>query len=106
MAPNAAPIIVSRDWVTATVDHPDNPAAFWAQRGQAGQDWETFSAYAYAADLLIPIVDLGQERAWAPSTSRSPLGQIGWWLRWFAKGVGWTVTALFAAAITGMLRRD
>lgn len=106
MAPNAAPILISRDWIAATQSHPENPGAFWSQPGQAGQDFETFSAFAYAADLLIPIVDLGQEGAWAPSTSRSPLGRIGWWLRWFAKAVGWVVTALVAGALTGVIRRD
>ena len=106
MAPNAAPILVSRDWIAATQSHPDNPAAFWSQPGQAGQDFETFNAFSYAADLLIPIVDLGQESAWAPSTSRSPLGRVGWWLRWFAKAVGWVVTALVAAALTGVIRRE
>lgn len=106
MAPNAAPILVSKDWIAATVSHPDNPAAFWAAPGQAGQDYETFHAGAYAADLLIPIVNLGQEDAWAPSTSRSPWGKLGWWIRWFAKVIGWVITALGAAAITGVIRRD
>jgi len=106
MAPNAAPILVSSGWISATKTHPENPAEFWSTAGQAGQDWETFSGFAYAADLVIPIVNLGQESAWAPSTSRSPLGRIGWWLRWFAIGLGWVVTALGAAAITGVIRKD
>ena len=106
MAPNAAPILISRDWIEATQSHPENPAQFWSQPGQAGQDYETFNAYAYAADLLVPIVNLGQEQAWAPSTSRSPLGQIGWWVRWFTKFIGWLLTALGAAAVTGVIRRD
>lgn len=106
MTPNAAPILTSGPWIAATQSHPDNPGAFWSQPGQAGQDWETFNGLAYAADLVIPIVTLGQESAWAPSTSRSPLGRVGWWLRWFAKAIGWVVTALGAAAITGVIRRD
>ena len=106
MTPNAAPILVSADWQAVVKSHPENPARFWAQPGQAGQDWETFNAFAYAADLVIPIVDLGQESAWAPSTSRSPLGQTGWWLRWFAKIIGWIITALGAGAVTGLIRRD
>ena len=105
-APNSAPILVSQDWISATETHPANPAAFWSSPGQAGQDWETFNAFAYSADLVIPLVSLGQEDGWAPSTSRSPLGQIGWWLRWFAKAIGWIVTALGAAAITGVIRKD
>ncbi|MCO6384511.1 MAG: hypothetical protein JXQ91_08835 [Vannielia sp.] len=106
MTPNAAPILTSAPWIAATESHPEGPGAFWSQPGQAGQDWETFSALAYAADLVIPLVNFGQESAWAPSTSRSPLGRAGWWLRWIAKGIGWIVTALAAAALTGVIRRD
>ena len=106
MTPNAAPVLISADWIAATVEHPDGPAAFWSQPGQAGQDWETFNAYAYSADLFIPIINLGQESAWAPSTSRSDWGRVGWWLRWFAKAVGWMITALVAAGITGMIRQE
>ncbi|EPX77716.1 hypothetical protein [Litoreibacter arenae] len=106
MAPNAAPILVSQDWVAATRSHPDNPAVFWSAPGQGGQDWETFNAFAYAADVVIPLVNFGQEGAWAPSTSRSPLGKIAWWVRWFAKSIGWIVAALGAGAITGLIRKD
>lgn len=105
-APNAAPILVSKDWVAATQSHPENPAAFWSDDNQAGQDYETFHPLAYAADLVIPIVSLGQEAAWAPSTTRSPWGWHGWWLRWISKGLGWVITALGAAAVTGVIRRE
>jgi hypothetical protein len=105
MAPDAAPILISADWVAATQSHPENPAAFWSQPGQAGQDYETFNGFAYAADLVVPLVSLGQEAAWAPSTSRSPLGRAGWWMRWFAKALGWVIAALVAAAVTGVIRR-
>lgn len=106
MTPNAAPVLVSHDWIAATESHPENPGAFWSSAGQPGQDWETFNGFAYAADLVIPIVSLGQESTWAPSTSRSELGRVGWWLRWFAKALGWVVTALGAAAVTGAVRQD
>ncbi|WP_208348774.1 hypothetical protein [Pseudaestuariivita rosea] len=106
MTPNAAPILVSRDWIAATEIAPGNPGAYWSQPGQAGQDWETFNAFAYAADLVIPLITFGQENAWAPSTSRSPWGRAGWWIRWFAKAIGWIVTALAAAALTGLIRQE
>ena len=106
MAPNAAPILVSAGWQAAVQSHPDNPAEFWSAPGQAGQDYETFNAIAYAADVFVPLVSLGQEAAWAPSTSRSPLGRVGWWLRWIAAGLGWVLTALGAAAVTGAVRQD
>ena len=106
MTPNSAPILVSQPWIAATQSHPENPAAFWSDVGRAGQDWETFNGYAYAADLVVPIVSLGQESAWAPSTSRSDLGRAGWWMRWFAIAIGWIVTALGAGAITGVIRKE
>ncbi|KNG93366.1 hypothetical protein [Pseudaestuariivita atlantica] len=108
MAPNAAPVLVSRGWQEAVATHPDNPAEHWSSPGQPGQDWETFNAYAYAADLVVPLVSFGQEAAWAPTTANpdSLWGRTGWWLRWFAKVVGWIVTALGAAAITGAVRSD
>ena len=106
MAPAAPPILVSSGWVAATVSHPDNPAEFWASPGQAGQDYETFQAFAYAADVVVPIVGLGQESTWGPSTSRSPWGWHGWWIRWVAKVLGWVFTALGAAALTGVIRRE
>ncbi|GLQ35280.1 oxidoreductase [Amylibacter marinus] len=105
MAPNSAPILISADWISATQSHSDNPALYWSRIGGAGQDYETFNAMAYAADLLIPIVNFGQEDAWAPSTSRSPWGWHAWWLRWFVKISGWVVTALGAAAVTGAIRK-
>lgn len=106
MAPNAAPILVSPGWQAAVADHPGNPAAAWSAPGAAGQDYETFQAWAYAADIVVPLVSLGQEAAWAPSTSRSPLGVVGWWLRWIATLAGWVITALGAAAVTGAVRPD
>ncbi|MFQ6547025.1 hypothetical protein AADZ90_003660 [Aestuariibius sp. 2305UL40-4] len=106
MTPNAAPILTSSAWIAATELHPEGPALVWSRPGEAGQDYESFSPFAYAADLVIPLVAFGQEDAWAPSTSRSPLGRIGWWLRWFAKGAGWILTALAAAAVTGVIRRE
>ena len=106
MAPGPAPILVSQGWIDVIAEGHANPAAVWSAPGAAGQDFETFNALAYAADLVIPLVNFGQETAWAPTTSRGRLGQIGWWLRWVAKALGWIVTALGAAALTGLIRKD
>lgn len=72
----------------------------------AGRDYETFNAVAYAVDLVVPIVSLGQEAAWAPSTTRGPWGWWLWWVRWWLIALGWIVTAIGAAAVTGVIRRD
>lgn len=106
-APNSGPILLSDDWQQFAMSNPPmNPAALWSEKGQQGQDWESFNPHAYAADLVIPIVDIGQTAAWAPSNTRGFWGYHLWWLRWVFTLAGWIVTALGAAAITGIIRRD
>ncbi|MGC3936360.1 hypothetical protein ACOTTU_00990 [Roseobacter sp. EG26] len=106
-APNSGPVLLSDDWQRfASEPAPANPALLWSEKGAQGQDWESFSPHAYAADLVIPIVDIGQTAAWAPSTTRGFWGWHLWWLRWVFTLAGWVVTALGAAAITGIIRRD
>ena len=104
MTPNSAPVLVSKAWTE--VEHLPHPAETWTTQARAGRDYETFSAFAYSLDVVVPLIDLGQESAWAPSTSRSDWGRAAWWARWVLKIAGWFVTALGAAAITVLVRQD
>ncbi len=104
-APNSDVIQISAEWQTlAELDR--NPAQAWSRFYAPGEDWETFNAFAYAADLVIPIIDLNQTDAWTPSTNRGPWGRRLWRYGFFLNIAGWLITALGAAAITGIIRRD
>lgn len=116
-APTAGPVLMSEGWQTLAKDaRIANPAQVWSDKYMvapdgtpvltAGRDYETFHAAAYAVDLVVPIISLGQEASWAPSTTRGPWGQILWWVRWWLIALGWIVTAIGAAAVTGVIRRD
>ncbi|AXT36415.1 hypothetical protein D1820_16300 [Phaeobacter sp. LSS9] len=109
-APNSAVALQSESWAIYDADnnHPPhpNPANDWSLTSSIGRDWESFSAIAYAADVVVPIIDLGQTDAWAPSTERGWWGKQLWWLRWVFTTLGWIVTALGAAALTGIIRRE
>lgn len=115
-APNSDVILVSKGWqdllakdclpLPAPKDCIQNPANVWSSDPQAGLDWDSFSAVGYAADLVVPILDLGQTSAWAPSKDRGPWGAGLWWGRWVFAALGWLVTALGAAAITGVIQRN
>lgn len=79
-APNSGPVQVSAEWqalITCDMKCPDNAALAWSQTSQPGQDWEKFNAFAYGADLVIPLIDLNQTDAWSPSPNR---GAWGWTL--------------------------
>lgn len=103
MVPNSTVILTSLDWWRAMWSAPEAPTKVWSQLGSA-KHYETFYAIAYAFDVFIPIVDLGQQSAWAATT----VSTLGFATRWFTFGleiVGWIVSALAAAALTGLIQR-
>lgn len=108
-APNSGPVQISEAWqamIACPQTCPDNPAQVWSATTQAGQDWETFNRYAYAADLVIPIIDLNQTDAWAPSPNRGVWGKWVWVASFFLNLSGWIITALGAAALTGIIQKE
>lgn len=82
-----------------------NPAAFWNGVEGAGLDWESFHPLAYGVDVAVPVIELGQTRSWSPSKDRGAWGFALWWARWVLMSLGWVVTALGAAAATGIIQR-
>lgn len=105
-APSSAVILTSPEWKIIADSPSENPADAWTARHAAGKDYETFYSFAYALDVVVPVLDLGQTDAWAPSPAR---GDWGSWLFYAQKMfivLGWVVTAIAAAAISGMIRRD
>jgi hypothetical protein len=114
-APTSAVLQSSTEWQSLAKQDNINPAEEWSIRKTlpdgsksyaAGQDWSTFSSFAYAADLVIPIINLGQTDTWGPSTERGAWGKRLWRYGFMLQIAGWIVTALGAAAITGLIRRD
>ncbi len=82
-----------------------NPAEAWNGPEGAGLDWESFHALAYGIDVVVPVVELGQTRSWSPSKDRGIWGFTLWWARWPLIFAGWLVSALAAAAATGIIQR-
>jgi hypothetical protein len=104
MVPNSDIILTSPHWAEAMAANPGLPGVAW-EGSEVGQHYQTFAAATYAADVFIPLVDLGQEAAWTATTA-TRLGGLAWVATWFLKLFGWIVTAVGAAAITGIIRRE
>ncbi len=104
MVPNSDIILTSPHWAEAMAANPGLPGVAW-EGSEVGQHYQTFAAATYAADVFIPLVDLGQEAAWTATTA-TRLGGLAWVATWFLKLFGWIVTAMGAAAITGIIRRE
>jgi hypothetical protein len=114
MAPNNDLIAASEGWQELLTRDclPDrtpgclaNPAEYWNGTTGPGVDWESFHPLAYGADVVIPVLELGQTQNWSPSKDRGPWGHTLWWSRWVLMSLGWVVTALGAAAATGIIQR-
>jgi len=121
-APNSAIVLTSPEW-KALADLPEVytqlsehskqmivedmiPAHPWTAPDAPGKDYETFYSFAYALDVVVPVLDLGQTDAWAPSPARGDWGYRLFYLQKIFIVAGWLVTAIAAAAISGMIRRD
>ena len=118
MASNSDVILTSIEWLAAVNNpnacqpaewgrgkpHTQNctmPLDIWLKTAKSAPDYETFTARLYALDLFVPLDALGQEQAWAPLRDRGWLGRIGYAARMWVQVVGWIITAVGAAVLTG-----
>ena len=80
-------------------------------------EYTTFSPLAYSLDLLLPLVDLGQEKNWGPLVPTPERHfyvelfsfSLAHWVRllnWFEVLYGWVASLLFVAIVSGMSRRS
>ena len=89
----------------------------WMLCEQLPAEYTTFSPLAYSLDILLPLVDLGQEKRWGPLTptpeknfcvellSFSPPHWVRL-LNWIQILYGWVASLLFVAIVSGMARRS
>ena len=95
----------SPDWVAAMAVSPTAPGPVWAATAPSGAHYETFYAGFYAADVFIPLINFGQEAAWT-ATTQNVAGWFAFLATFALKGFGWFITALGAAAVGGIIRRE
>lgn len=104
MVPNSDVVLTSPSWYWAMLFESTTPTLAW-DKGATAKHYETFYALAYAFDVFVPIVDLGQQSAWSGTT-------VSWWgwtarmATMFLEVIGWIITALAAASITGLVQKN
>lgn len=104
MVPNSDVVLTSFSWWWSMQFDANAPTAGWTATGTATH-YETFYALAYAFDVVVPLVDIGQKSAWSATT----VTWLGWATRILTMALevwGWIITALGAAAITGLVQRN
>jgi hypothetical protein len=58
-----------------------------------------FNAPIYTLDVLLPIINLGQQDSWQPTG-------IALWVYWALIILGWALTSALVAGLTGIVKQD
>lgn len=81
------------------------PAAGLGQTPIDLREYAEFNSPMYVLDILLPVINFRQEEYWRPSN----LTLYGAFLRgaqWFYVSVGWFLTVIGAAGLSGIIRKD
>lgn len=120
IAPSAPLIFQDENYINCQPDQPGppQPPANWYLCDELRSEYATFSPLAYSLDLMLPVVDLGQEKAWGAFI---PAANAVWWkelfthwapghvvrlITWFQILFGWVSSLLLVAIISGFSRRN
>lgn len=103
ITPASDQILTSGDWLAAMALDPVSPTRHWLSSASA-QHYEEFSPFLFALDTYLPVMDLGQEKAWAVTTVTTT-GTIGRALWVGLQAAGWIVTSLGIAAVAGLVQK-
>lgn len=88
---------------------------FWPNCSSMPSEYTTFNSVAYSLDLILPLVDLQQERDWAPAVTYTDgrgdthdliAGHITRVLMWFEILFGWTASLVLVAVLTRLVEKD
>lgn len=85
-------------------DHASTTADADDRQESCGDRRPCFNAAVYGADVVLPVIDFGQDSAWRPS-ERTAWGRRAAAARWFFIGVGWVLASVFVAAFTHLVQR-
>jgi hypothetical protein len=84
---------------------PGTGGANWVDCSALPSEYPAFNSFIYALDVILPVVDLSMERAWAPMAVTG-FGQAVRALVWLDILLGWLGSLALVAALTRLLQRS
>jgi hypothetical protein len=109
------PLIFDNPKYSSCAPTPDSSNANWYWCDKLPGEFTTFSPFAYSLDLILPIVDLQQERDWAPIIETpqqaifSEVLHVSWGhivrlLMWIEILFGWFATSVLVVIMAGLVK--
>jgi hypothetical protein len=91
-------------------------AGNWYLCEKLREEYTGFSPLLYSLDVILPLVDLQQQRDWGPliptpsADWRFELVEVSWkhatrWVIWFETLFGWLASLLLVAIVSGLTKR-
>ena len=84
----------------------------WRVCAALPQEYTTFSPYLYSLDLVLPLVDLQQDRDWAPIVMGDDGRTFIWpgvfirFVMWSEILFGWAMSLLLVAVLGNLVKKD
>jgi hypothetical protein len=83
----------------------------WTRCTAMPAEYTTFQPLIYSLDLILPLVDLQQERDWAPIVEDPPGNNLPYgvflrWLMWFEILFGWMASLVLVAVLGRLVEKD
>ena len=84
----------------------------WTTCPNLPKEYTTFNPWLYSLDVILPLVDLQQEKLWAPLVMKDDAKTWIWqgvfarWVMWFEILFGWVGSLLLAAVLGNLPKRD
>jgi hypothetical protein len=109
--PSNASVFQNKAYEHCRPEAPDKPEngkkkiGNWTRCPELPGEYTSFSPLAYSADLILPVVSLGQSNDWAPITSGESLGYATRLAVWFEELFGWVAALTLAAIASGLVKR-
>lgn len=116
LAPSDPLVFQNPAYETCLPDRSPPPGSWFLCAPLRGE-YATFSPFAFSLDILLPLVDLGQEKYWGafvptpkPAVTEEILtlssGHVARLLIWFETLFGWVCSLLLVAIVSGLARRS
>ena len=112
MAPASAIIQADEKIKNACGVQQGSRMTIWTQCPGLPKEYTTFNAYLYSLDLILPLVDLQQDRDWGPIVTADD-GVTWTWARaftrfymWFEILFGWAASLLMVAVLGNLVKKD
>jgi hypothetical protein len=111
--PSNALVFQNKDYEHCRPDAQEKPEngkakiGNWTRCPELPGEYSSFNSLAYSADLILPVVSLGQSHDWAPITTGDDwsLGYVTRLAVWGEELFGWVAALTLAAIASGLVKR-